>query len=234
MWYGSNISHHLCSSSYPYNKFSTNVIQIQYKCDTNKVQMWRKWNKNVIQVQYKYGTNRSLHLCFSTHPSNAPTTASISSLQFDNDDDDGNCEKGFQHNWDGFYRSEAGGKLFIFGTFSLSENAISKTLPHLKNRIGHPCLPSWRHPWIFSAQGSSLYYHLKIKESALCLRVFSGRLPFFWKAAFSFSRTSSRDLSPPGVIAFEQRKCLTKVNICVLFLSRPEDMAASTASCTCF
>ena len=210
-------------------KYSTNVIQIKYKCDVNEIKMWYKYSTNTVQIgAFTY----AFLLTHQMHP--PPPPSALSSLTMMMMMMMVIVKRGFEHNWDGFYRSEAGGKLFIFGTFSLSENAISKTLPHLKNRIGHPCLPSCRHPWIFSAQGSSLYYHLKIKESALCLRVFSGRLPFFWKAAFSFSRTSSRDLSPPGVIAFEQRKCLTKVNICVLFLSRPEDMAASTASCTCF
>ena len=191
-------------------KYSKNVIQIQYKCDTNKVQMWRKWNINVIQIQYKYSTNTvqigaftyAFLLTHQMHPPPPPSALSSLTMMMMMMA----IVKGVLNTIEMVFIAD--GKLFIFGTFSLSENAISKTLPHLKNRICHPCLPSCRHPWIFSAQGSSLFYHLKIKESTSCLRVFSGRLPFFWKAAFSFSRTSSRVLSPPGVIAFEQRKCL--------------------------
>ena len=170
---------------------------MKYKCDTN-----------TVQIQYKYGTNTvqigaftyAFLLTHQMHPPPPPPSAlsSLTMMMMMA------IVKRVLNTIEMVFIAE--GKLVFFCTFSLSEDTISKTLPHLKNRICHPCQPSWRHPWIFSAQGFSLFYHLKIKESTSCLRVFSGRSPFFWKAAFSFSRTSSRVLSPPGVIAFEQRK----------------------------
>ena len=87
--------------------------------------------------------------------------------------------------------------------FSLSSADILKTdyfwhfflsmiFPHLKNLRCHPCLPSCRHHW------TSSYLHLNNKKFKF-ENLLGHWTPFLSKAAFSFSRTSNRVLSPPGI-----------------------------------
>ena len=122
--------------------------------------------------------------------------------------------------------------------FYCVEQTISMIPHHLKNLRCHPCLPSCRHPW------TSCYLHLKDKkvhlwESFGLLDI--GHL--FSQKQLSLSQEHPTWFSLHLVSELSQKNRFSNPYIHTyrslkkpksrIFYSWPDDMAASTASCTC-